>query len=63
MELPKRTRLLIACRDHLYSEVRKTLATDKELRALHKMNSMVSKHYERLASPKNNLGKEITVNG
>jgi hypothetical protein len=52
IQLPKRTRLLLACRDHLYGEVRKTLATDKEIRALHRMNSMVEKHYVRLVQPK-----------
>jgi hypothetical protein len=34
MATSKRKRLLIACRDHLYSEVKTKLATDKQMKIL-----------------------------
>lgn len=46
--LPKRTRLLIACREHLYNEVKLTLATDKGIRALRNLDNKIEQHYVRL---------------
>jgi hypothetical protein len=49
MILPKRIRLKKACREHLYNQVKKTLATDKEIRTLRELDRKVSEYYERLA--------------
>lgn len=48
MLLPKRIRLLQTCREHLYNEVKKTLATDKEIRALREMDKRIGDYYLRL---------------
>jgi hypothetical protein len=45
MTLPKRIRLIKACRNHLYNEVKRTLATDKEIRALRELDGKVEKFY------------------
>jgi hypothetical protein len=47
--IPKRIRLVKACRDHLYSEVKRTLATDKEIRSLKFMDKKISDWYESQA--------------
>lgn len=43
--IPKRIRLLKNCKDHLYSEVREKLATDKEIRSLKEMNKRIENYY------------------
>jgi hypothetical protein len=47
MTLPRRIRLLQACKTHLYNEVKQTLATDKEIRAIRNMDDRISKYYIR----------------
>lgn len=47
IELPKRIRLKQACRDHLYDEVKRTLATDKEIKTLRELDKKVSEYYVR----------------
>lgn len=41
MTPPKRIRLLSACRDHLYNEVKRTLATDKEIRSIRHLDKKI----------------------
>jgi hypothetical protein len=50
MTPPKRIRLLSACRDHLYNEVKRTLATDKEIRTLWQLDKRVSDYYVSLVN-------------
>lgn len=45
LHIPKRIRLVKACRDHLYSEVKRTLATDKEIRSLKLMDKKIDDWY------------------
>lgn len=53
MTIPKRIRLLQACRNHLYGEVKRTLATDKEIRALKYLDGKVEKYYVKQTEVKN----------
>lgn len=43
--IPKRIRLLKVLHAHLYSEVKETLATDKEIRNLKQLDSKVERYY------------------
>lgn len=45
MTLPKRIRLLKVLHAHLYSEVKETLASDKEIRNLKLLDSKVERYY------------------
>jgi hypothetical protein len=47
MNLPKRIRLAKACHSHLYNEVKTTLATDKEIKALKHLSGKVENYYLR----------------
>lgn len=49
MKVPKRIRLIKACRNHLYHEVKVTLATDREIRNLRSLDKRVGDWYERQA--------------
>lgn len=53
MTIPRRIRLLQACHSHLYGEVRRTLATDKEIRALRQLGEKIEKGFINLTKPKN----------
>lgn len=52
MTLPRRIRLLQVCKTHLYNEVKQTLATDKELRSLHGLNTRIEKAFVNLTKPR-----------
>lgn len=45
MELPKRIRLIKVLHAHLYGEVKGTLATDKEIRALRNLDNKIEGFY------------------
>jgi hypothetical protein len=45
MTLPKRIRLMKSCYNHLYGEVKRTLATDKEIRSMRELQSRIEKAY------------------
>lgn len=51
-KVPKRIRLLQALRNHLYSRVRLTLATDKEISNLHGLNDRIEKGFIALEKRK-----------
>lgn len=51
-KVPKRIRLLQALRNHLYSRVKETLATDREIRNLHGLNDRIEKAFVTLEKPK-----------
>lgn len=44
---PKRVRLLMAVKKHLYDQVKTTLATDKEIKAIKGLNSRIEKYYDK----------------
>lgn len=52
MTVPPRVRLLKNCFDHKYSELRKTLATDKQLRELPGLKRRIERAYELMCTPK-----------
>lgn len=51
-KIPKRIRLLQALRNNLYSRVRLTLATDKEISNLHGLNNRIEKGFIALEKRK-----------
>jgi hypothetical protein len=52
MTLPKRIRLMKSCYDHLYGEVKRTLATDKEIRNLRELQAKIERAYVLLTKPR-----------
>lgn len=52
MTIPRRLRLLQECHNHLCSEVKITLATDKELRALRYLGDKIERGYVNLTNDK-----------
>jgi len=52
MTPPKRIRLKEACRNHLYNEVKVTLANDKEIRTIRELDKKVSDWWVRQVEQK-----------
>lgn len=50
--IPRRLRLLQECYNHLYSEVKITLATDKEIRDLKYLSNSIERGFLNLTKPK-----------
>lgn len=44
--IPKRIRLLNAVKKHLYDQVKTTLATDKEIKAIKGLNARIERYHQ-----------------